>query len=150
MRHDSSLLPLLTLLLLILLPFAILKSSKSKAQTTEQFVSESCYGNNRCETFVDGSGHQCAILGCTQSSGGELCDSQKCVLIPSSCGEGSHYDGPMTCGPQNQTASTSYYCASTDTIVLRSLTGPPCGPPPSPTPTAAPTPCNKEPALQMS
>jgi hypothetical protein len=108
-----------------------------------------CAGQNRCETFVSNGGTtQCAILGCSQSTNQADCNFQRCVLIPSSCGPGSGYDGPMTCAPTNLSASTSYYCAATDQSVIRVVVGPGlCGaaPSPTPTPSPSPTPCTAQP-----
>lgn len=48
----------------------------------------------------------------------------------------------MTCNANMGSASTTYYCAATDQIILKAFTGPACAttPTPTPTPTSTPTP----------
>lgn len=106
-----------------------------------------CLGQNRCEKWNNTSGNvvtaQSVALTCSRSTNATLCNIQKCVRIPSSCGEGSSFETPsFTCAANNQTASTSYFCAATDESVFVSQVGPgACGAAPSPTPTPTPTPC---------
>lgn len=129
----------LVMLPLVLLLSAVVYSSAGSAQAP------SCSGVNYCETYnSNGGGTQCVALICSQSRGQSLCNIQKCAPIPASCGQGSHYDGMMTCNSQNTSASTSYYCASTDLVKIVSFTGPVCAAAPSPTPTPAPTPCTAQ------
>lgn len=128
---------LITLPALLLLSIAVNTVEVGTAQ------GGSCAGINRCETYVsNGGGTQCAALYCSQSRNSASCNLQKCAHIPASCGSGSYYDSDMTCSANNQGASTTYYCASTDQLRVVALTGPgPCGPAPSPTPSPTPTPC---------
>src|ERR1700742_2786246 len=93
----------------------------------------SCLGQNRCEKWNNVSNGvttaQCVALYCSQSRNSQPCNIQKCQRIPSSCGAGSSFETEsFTCdaNPQttNQTAATSYFCASTGESVFVSVVGP--------------------------
>jgi hypothetical protein len=133
---------LLSLLLSPLFAVMIFLSPNTEAQS-----SSTCLGQNRCEKWNNTSGTiitaQCVALTCSRSTSLNVCNIQKCVRIPSSCGTGSSFETPsFICAANNQTASTSYFCASSGESVFVSQVGPgACGAAPSPTPTPTPTPC---------
>jgi hypothetical protein len=112
-----------SLLLSALFAVMIVFSPDTDAQS-----STNCLGQNRCEKWNNTSGNvvtaQCVALSCSQGKNVTLCNIQKCVRIMSSCGEGSSFETPsFTCAANNQTASTSYFCAATGQSVFVSQLG---------------------------
>ena len=112
------------LLLSLLFAAMIVLSPGIDAQSTTN-----CLGQNQCEKWNNTSGTvvtaQCVALTCSQSQNATLCNIQKCQRIPSSCGQGSSFETPsFTCAANNQTASTSYFCAATGESVFISQVGP--------------------------
>jgi hypothetical protein len=107
---------------LTLLPLALLFAAAITMHKVGTAQSFTCSGQNRCEPFnSNGGGGQCVHLFCTESQNLANCDIQKCVAIPTSCGTGSHYEQDMiTCITNNQSAHTSYYCASSAGVKLES------------------------------
>lgn len=146
MQRILNLCVLPSLLLSVVFTVMIVLSPSSDAQSTTN-----CLGQNRCEKWNNVSNGvitaQCVYLSCSQSRNVTSCNVQKCDRIPSTCGEGSFWETEsFTCDatPEtaNQSAKTSYFCASTNLSVLVSHVGPgKCGAAPSPTPTPTPTPC---------
>lgn len=116
---------ILSLVALVAIVFLSVTIGLHKVNIVE--ASMTCPGVNVCETYnSNGGGTQCAALYCSGRHGyGDSCDLQRCVLIPASCGTGSHYEQTsMTCRPDKQAAQTSYYCASTGQTVFKSVIGP--------------------------
>ena len=119
---NACLLP--SLLLSALFAVMIFLSPNTDAQS-----GTNCLGQNRCEKWNNISNNvvtaQCVSLTCSQSTSLSLCNIQKCVRIPSSCGEGSSFERPsFTCAANNQNASTSYFCAANGESVFISQVGP--------------------------
>jgi hypothetical protein len=144
----------LALFLSFLFCVALTMSDESNAQAS------GCYGTNVCEVWhrpVDATistvEFQCVEFACSRqrTSGRDpLCISQSCKRIPSLCDTGSHFDElDATCSTgatANQTAQSSYYCASANETRLLSFTGNgacPATPAVTPSPIPAATPCDK-------
>lgn len=96
-------------------------------------TSTNCLGENRCEKWNNMSGSvitaQCVTLSCSQSRNLTSCNVQRCRQIPSSCGAGSFWETQSfvcnaTPETANQSASTSFFCASENESRLISVLGP--------------------------
>ncbi len=119
-------LPRYCLLLLLIAAAVFMFTERTiKAQTN-------C-GTPRCNIFNDTSGTRCATLGCNGSYTVSCAPlgSNVCQNLPANCGSGSRITADLACGTNGShaTATYHYYCASSDSLRIRTFDGPDCRPP---------------------
>jgi hypothetical protein len=86
---------------------------------------QSCGGTNKCSIYQDGQGNYCYNLYC--SVGDPVsCGNNGCEFVPTGCGSGSYIVGHVSCGPNNNSATWSYYCAADSTVHSKNKAGPVC------------------------